>query len=64
MPTQTSDPRPLAEAAVAALVTLAAADPTLTDVLDAAIGAIRGKYPKTSAGPDGPPTATHNPPVL
>ena len=56
MPTQTTDPRAYAEAAIASLSTLATLDPSLSAVVTAAINGIRAKYP-ASAGPTDPPEA-------
>lgn len=62
MLTAPTDPRALAEAAIAALSELVAVDMSLADAVARLVGELRAKYP-ASAGPDGPPTTKHNPPT-
>jgi hypothetical protein len=52
-----------AETAIRALLALSLADVAMTEALAPVIGAIRSKYPSVNAGPEDPPTATHNPPT-
>lgn len=54
MPTPPNDPRHLAEAAIAAMTALVAADVSTAEALAPAIGAIRAKYPAVAVGPSNP----------